>query len=79
MPGWRSGYRVSLENLFPQGFAGSNPAQGVFIQGFEHPEVVISVPSVSVPSGILLRAFFIIYYFEGEMHVICYNNLFKLL
>jgi hypothetical protein len=31
MPTWRSGYRVSLENLFPQGFAGSNPAVGVYL------------------------------------------------
>ena len=29
-PGWDSGYSVSLENLFPKGFAGSNPAPGVF-------------------------------------------------
>ena len=30
MPGWRSGYRVSLENSFPKGFPGSNPGPGVF-------------------------------------------------
>ena len=29
MPGWRSGYRASLENSFPQGFPGSNPGPGV--------------------------------------------------
>jgi hypothetical protein len=28
VPGWRSGYRVSLENSFPQGFPGSNPGPG---------------------------------------------------
>ncbi len=31
MPGWRSGYRASLENSFPQGFPGSNPGPGVFL------------------------------------------------
>jgi hypothetical protein len=33
MPGWRSGYRVSLENSFPKGFPGSNPGPGVLLFG----------------------------------------------
>ena len=45
MPGWDSGYSASLENSFPQGFAGSNPAPGVLSNALVYNRVTKKVVS----------------------------------